>query len=165
MSWRRSTETLIREAAAADLPFLSTMLHAASAWRDQRRPAPANDEILRRYLDDWGREGDLGLIAEDAGDRLGAAWWRLFPAAAPGYGFVAEDVPEISLAVISTRRCEGTGRRLLLALLARALAEGIPALSLSVEEDNPALRLYRTVGFEPVSRSGDSLTMRCGLRP
>ena len=67
-----------------------------------------------------------------------------------GYGFVAEDVPELAIAVIASRRHEGIGRRLLVDLIEASVAQGYAALSLSVNDGNPARGLYESVGFQPV---------------
>src|SRR3712207_8949587 len=49
----------------------------------------------------WGRSGDAGVIADDAATGpVGAAWYRLFGADEPGYGFVGEATPEFSVAVL-----------------------------------------------------------------
>jgi ribosomal protein S18 acetylase RimI-like enzyme len=90
---------------------------------------------------------------------VGAAWYRTFTAATHGYGFVAEDVPELSIAVIASRRHEGIGRLLLEALVEASVAQGYRALSLSVREANPARGLYESVGFVPVETHGTSWTM------
>ena len=50
------------------------------------------------------------LIAMEGGNRLGAAWLRLFPASAPGYGFVDEQTPELTISVVPSRRCIARGR-------------------------------------------------------
>jgi len=44
-------------------------------------------------------------------------------------------------------------------LIAEGRASGIPGLSLSVEPDNPARRLYEQLGFEAVGGVGGSITM------
>jgi ribosomal protein S18 acetylase RimI-like enzyme len=59
-------------------------------------------------------------------------------------------------------RGQGVGRLLLNHLIARASTQ-YAALSLSVDPQNPAMRLYQTVGFAVVGSSGTSLTMRKGL--
>jgi ribosomal protein S18 acetylase RimI-like enzyme len=106
-----------------------------------------------------------GLVAELDGP-VGAAWYRTYTSADHGYGFVAEDVPELSIAVIPTRRREGLGRRLLVELIDASVVHGWRALSLSVSENNPARALYESVGFVLVEQHGRSCTMlREAARP
>ena len=90
---------------------------------------------------------------------MGAAWYRAYTEASHGYGFISEEVPELSIAVVVSRRHEGIGRRLLIDLVAASIAQGYPALSLSVNGDNPARGLYESVGFVPVEKHGSSWTM------
>lgn len=138
------------------------MLGEAAVWRPDK-PTPTGDEVLAdpryaMYLEGWPREGDCGLIAEGDGP-VGAAWYRTFTDATHGYGFVAEDIPELAIAVVASRRREGVGRRLLGALIEVSIARGWSALSLSVREDNPARRLYESEGFVVVEQHGSSWTM------
>ena len=85
---------------------------------------------------------------------MGAAWYRTYTALSPGIGFVSEDVPELSIAVIASRRREGIGRQLLVELINASVDQGHAALSLSVREQNPARHLYESVGFVTVARDG-----------
>ena len=89
----------IRPATKDDDAFLKTMMYEAARWNPDwpREPmAEVLDEpILRRYHQGWGRPGDGGMIAEIDGEPVGAAWYRLFTADAPGYGFVDERTPEL----------------------------------------------------------------------
>jgi GNAT superfamily N-acetyltransferase len=110
------------------------------------------------YLVGWPRPGDYGLVAEQDGP-LGAAWFRTYTPASHGHGFVAEDVPELAIAIVESRRHEGIGRRLLVDLIAAGTAQGHRALSLSVGGENPARRLYESVGFVPVGQHGLTVTM------
>src|SRR5829696_5833619 len=50
-------------------------------------------------------------------------------------------------------------------LLDRAVADRTAALSLSVEPDNAAMRLYLALGFERVGESGGSVTLLRTLTP
>ena len=158
---------IVRAATAADLPFLQAMLYEAATWRPESQPPVEDvfaDPHAARYLSGWGRPGDAGVIAEDE-QPVGAAWLRLFPAGDRGYGFVAEDVPELSIGVAPTSRGRGIGTRLLEALVEAARADGHPAISLSVEPDNPARRLYERTGFVRVADDGGAWTMLLELRP
>jgi ribosomal protein S18 acetylase RimI-like enzyme len=151
-----------RPAEAADLAFLATMLGEAAVWRPDK-PTPSGEEALAdpryaMYLVGWPRQGDVGLIAE-LGEPLGAAWFRTFSQTSHGYGFVADDIPELSIAVIAARRHEGIGRRLLVGLIEASEAQGHGALSLSVNTGNPARFLYESVGFRTVSERLNALTM------
>ncbi len=153
----------IRPASPADLPFLEAMLVEAACWRPGTASAPARhvlaEPAVARYLEGWGRSGDTGLVAEAGGSAVGAAWFRVFEADDAGYGFVAADVPELTIAVTAGARGQGVGTFLLDALVAEARAGGFRALSLSVEEDNPALRLYEHAGFVRAGRVGGAWTM------
>jgi ribosomal protein S18 acetylase RimI-like enzyme len=140
------------------------MLYEAAAWRPVD-PRPALDAVLSNpkitgYVESWGRAGDYGLIGEDAsGTPIGAAWYRHFPEDARGYGFVSPAVPEITIGVSPPARAQGVGTSLLTALIEHGRRAGLPALSLSVEEDNPAIRLYERLGFKRVVRVGNAWTM------
>jgi GNAT superfamily N-acetyltransferase len=155
-------EVRCRPAGAGDFPFLATMLGEAAVWRPEK-PTPTADEVLAdpryaMYLAGWPRPGDYGVIAE-ADARLGAAWYRTYTEASHGYGFISEEIPELSIAVVASRRGEGIGRRLLVDLVAAGDAQGHAALSLSVNAENPARHLYASVGFVPVEQEGGSWTM------
>jgi ribosomal protein S18 acetylase RimI-like enzyme len=178
MSSRDHAVTL-RAASAADLPVLTRMLALAADWRDagsaRSEEALLADPHLRLYVESWPRAGDAGVVALDhSGRPVGASWFRFFTAAEPGYGFVDAATPELSIAVDAGSRGRGVGEALLRELVRAARSRGVDAMSLSVEPDNPARRLYERVGFASVPVDGPagaprdpaaSLTMRLPLSP
>ncbi len=145
------------------------MSYEAAMWRPGA-PRPPLEEVLgeprfARYVSAWGRSGDAAVIAEDdRGAPVGAAWYRLFTASEPGFGFVDDTTPEISIAVRGDARERGVGTSLLRALADRARSDGFDALSLSVEKDNPAVRLYERAGFSVVESDVNTFTMCLNLR-
>jgi ribosomal protein S18 acetylase RimI-like enzyme len=148
---------VVRRADVKDVRFMRDMLHHAFYARETR--TSGEEEPVYRYVIGWGRDGDAGVIAIDEGFPVGAAWYRLFTADEPGYGFVDEQTPELAIAVVPSRRGRGIGELLLGSLLDRARADGYGQVSLSVERQNPALRLYEKHGFRVVKEAGNSYTM------
>ncbi|MBI2760701.1 MAG: GNAT family N-acetyltransferase [Chloroflexi bacterium] len=158
----------IRSGRSGDEAFLSEMLYEAAFWSPERPRPPITEALadphLSRYLDGWGRDRDAAVVAIDADDRpIGAAWYRLFDASEPGYGFVRAAIPELSVAVAASHRGLGVGGDLLTVPMDRARAAGFAALSLSVEAANPALALYERHGFVQVEGPEGALTMRADL--
>ena len=161
---------IIRPLTEADVPFLRRMLDAAAFWRPTRRSAvgrlrqrtvrPVLRLLFRRYLAlyhaDWGRPGDLGLVAEIDGEPVGAVWYRSFTDASHGEGYVDERTPELAIAVVEGHRGEGIGRGLLLAIAEAARQEGVERIGLSVDQDNPAKRPTRRSATASSSRTTDT---------
>jgi GNAT superfamily N-acetyltransferase len=144
---------MLRPADGHDARFLRDMLRHAYHWRlseDAERP-------VYRYVQNWGRPGDDGVVAMDGPHAYGAAWHRLFTADEPGFGFVDEHTPELTIAVVPSRRGKGAGKELLVALLERARANGFEAVSLSTDEGQVAW--YERFGFARVAETPHAVTM------
>lgn len=162
------TEHRFRSATATDAAFLFDMLVEAVNWAPDRclsRSTVSADPVLMRYVDGWPRQGDLGVVADTDGASKGAVWLRPFTADGPGYGYVADDVPELSMGVVEEWRGLGIGRGLLREIDRHARSAGHRAISLSVERANFAHRLYTSEGYQVVERGPDSDTMVKELSP
>ena len=149
----------IRPVTSDDLPFLRKMMYEAARWNPDWPREPMEEvlaePILLRYSQGWGRHGDGGVVAEIEGESVGAAWYRLFTEHTPGYGFVDEKTPELSIAVVPLHRRKGIGEAVLRACMVQAREEGFQALSLSVAVHNRSRMMYQRAGFEKVAESGD----------
>ena len=113
---------------------------------------------VTRWLAEWGRPGDAGVVAWHDGERFGAAWWRVQA------DVLARDaegcpLPEMAIAVAPNHQARGVGARLLDGLAQAAFELGHTGVSLTVNSQNRALHLYERAGFEVVDRAGDRLTM------
>jgi ribosomal protein S18 acetylase RimI-like enzyme len=153
----------IRAAVGADEPFLWDMLFYAANMAEDGATSGAEAQThpyLAKYVRGWGRAGDLGTIAVAEGQRpIGAAWLRLLAGAEKNYPLLADEVPELAIAMLPDQIGHGIGGQLLARLL--EAAGGIhPAVVLSVRESNPARRLYERAGFVVV----ETITNRVGGR-
>ena len=153
----------LRYARASDESFLWDMLyyaaHMAADGLVNSNDAKI-DPFLAKYVEGWGRDGDLGVIAEDdAGEPLGAAWLRSLAAEQRGYPDVPGEFPELAIAVDPAVSGRGLGASLLASLLDKAQTV-YPGVVLSVRVGNPAIRLYERFGFDVV----DEIPNRVGGR-
>lgn len=151
----------IRELADADLPFLRQMLETAVFWRADRERGTARllgavkrallrllfRGYLNQYHEGWGRAGDVGFVAWLDGRRVGAVWYRLFTETRHGDGFIDERTPELAIAVAAAYRGRDVGRALMQRIHDEARARGLARIALSVEPENPAKRLYASLGY------------------
>lgn len=152
----------LRAASASDQPFLVDMAVEAVNWAEGRhrsREAVLADPELAHYVSGWPGTGELGVVAEAEGEPVGAAWLRFFTSDDPGFGYVADDIPEFSIAVVREWRGRGIGRALLKEMAARARWAGVARISVSVERANFARNLYADEGFVVVNRDTDADTM------
>lgn len=123
---------LLRQATADDAPALTAAVLEAFNWDGQVRFTGEQllaNPLLAHYVTGWPRPTDFGTVATDdgvdasrSGDGAvrGAAWCRLFDATDPGYGFLADDIPEVTLGVAPAQRGHGVGSALLAALVEQA---------------------------------------------
>lgn len=115
---------------------------------------------IHKYIKDWGAsEGDIAIVATDKNNLIAAIWGRKFPISNKSYGFINEQTPEISMAVKAAYRGRGIGTKLLNAIEAAYVAEGVHQLSLSVAKLNAAKKLYVRNGYDFKEEVGTSWTM------
>lgn len=155
--------TVIRRLLSSDQQFLREMLYQSLHVPEGGQPFPrdvVDRPEIAKYVQAWGRRGDMGFVAQDVCDDglVGAVWLRLLTGDERGYGFVDDVTPELGMAVLPSHRGRGVGSRLLSHLLIEAAAV-YRSVCLSVSADNKAVRLYERMGFERVGDGGASLTM------
>lgn len=158
----------IRPGTLDDLPFLREMLFEAAYWRPgQARPdleVGLERPDLVYLLADWGRDDDAAVIAvTEAGEAVGAAWFRFWGPEQHSYGYVSPQIPELGIAVRADFRGQGIGHQLIRSILNLAASHGIEQVSLSVEIENLALNLYQQHGFEPVQKNPKDWVMVASL--
>lgn len=157
------TEYKIRPGTEQDIDFLWEMLYQSIFIEDgEAKPSREilNEPDIIKYLCNWGRRGDIALIATDSGENpIGAIWTRLFDNTNKTYGYIDKNTPVLSMAILQDYRGKGIGTLLLLEMIRKAEDAGFISLSLSVAPKNPALRLYERQGFVKVGINGTSWDM------
>ena len=153
-----------RSLAENETHVLRKMLYIALFVRPGETPFPAtilDKPELAKYISDWNsRPLDIAVVAERNGTIVGLAWGRTFSTDNPSYGFISEDIPEITVAVLANYRNQGIGRSLLQQLEEAYKQTEATALSLSVDQLSPAKRLYSRFGFSIYEEAGTAYTMR-----
>jgi ribosomal protein S18 acetylase RimI-like enzyme len=156
-------EFTLRPATVNDTDFLASMLREAINW-DPARESLSLDAVLAspdlaHYIVGWPQDGDVGVVAEILDHRVGAAWLRRFTRADHGFGYVADDIPEMTIAVAPGHRGDGIGTRLMHTIEIAAAAAGYDSISLSTERTNYAHSWYTGLGYRVVADDQHSDTM------
>jgi GNAT superfamily N-acetyltransferase len=155
----------LRAIAPNESELVFSFLTIAARMAEAKEPIQKAlvDPGLAAYWRGWGRPGDLGIVAVERASRMpvSCAWVRRYTATDHAYGFVSEDVPELSTGTIDGFRDRGIGTRTLAELI-RVCSREAPGISLSVRETNPAVRLYQRLGFRLVP--GSEKLNRVGTR-
>ena len=96
------------------------------------------------YIKDFGKQpGDLGVVAVQNRQIIGAAWTRIIPA----YGHLNSETPELAISILPEFRGYGIGAKLMKKLFELLRKNGYKLTSLSVQKDNPAVRFYQRLGY------------------
>ena len=104
------------------------------------------------YIDGFGsKSGDLGVVAEQDGKIIGAAWTRIIPA----YGHINEETPELAISVLSEFRGNGIGTKMMKKLFEFLAEKGYKQTSLSVQKNNPAVKFYERLGYKVTDEKFD----------
>lgn len=139
-----------------DQALLWDWLHIA-LWDPPPAPLRPREVLahpgVRIYAEDWGRPGDVGVVAVRDGVDVGACWMRLLP---EGVGLASVDAatPQLGIGLTPAFQRQGIGKPLMLAALDAAWAVGHPQVALTVHPENPAQRLYAACGFEEAGLRG-----------
>jgi GNAT superfamily N-acetyltransferase len=153
----------IRPIKTDEIPLLEDFLYLAVFVPAGMKPPP-RDVVFHPgvyvYIENFGGKDDHCLVAEQNGEVIGAAWSRIL--AHPGkrgYGNIDPYTPELAISVLPEKRGKSVGTTLITALFHTLAEHHYSRLSLSVQKANPALRLYRRVGFEIVGENEEDYIM------
>ena len=156
-------EYTIREMTVMEYPLLNEFLYKAIFIPDGIKPPPKNiiaSPELQIYVDRFGAsKADFALVAEVEQKIVGAVWVRIIH----DYGHIDDNTPSLAMSVLKAYRGMGIGTSLLTQMMSTEKAAGYAKLSLSVQKDNYAVKLYRKAGFIAVKETDEEYIMIVNL--
>ena len=163
MKTRKDMNFVVREMCKEEYGLLSDFLYEAIFVPDGVEPPPKsilNRPELQVYISGFGtNKNDKALAAEIDGKTLGMIWARIMK----DYGHIDESTPSLAMSVLKEYRGRGIGTALLKHMLIEEKTAGHAKLSLSVQKDNYAVKLYRKAGFMIIGESDEEYIMAADL--
>lgn len=89
---------------------------------------------------------DRAIVAVVNESIVGACWVRT----TDEYGHIDDETPSFSISLYAPYRGRGIGSAMMEQMLEELRGAGYPRASLSVQKENPAVRLYKRLGFRIV---------------
>ncbi len=154
----------IREIRKSEYQILSDFLYEAifvPKGIEQPPKSIIERPELQVYIADFGKKNDLCLVAETEEKIVGAVWARIMN----DYGHVDDETPSLAISLYKEYRHLGIGTSLLAAMLALLKERGFKQVSLSVQKENYAVRMYKNAGFNVVCESDEEYIMIRKLQP
>lgn len=153
----------IREMKAEEYDLLNDFLYEAIFVPDGAKP-PEKSILqlpeLQVYTDDFGGSPhDRAFVAEAEGKIVGAAWARIMK----DYGHMDDQTPSLAISLYKEYRGMGIGSALLKSLMMDLKAAGYERVSLSVQKDNYAVKMYEKAGFTVCAEKKEEYLMAANL--
>ena len=149
----------IRELSIDERDVLEIFLYHAIYIPEGITPPPF--EIIKQpelqvYIERFGeQDGDICLIAEFDSKIVGAAWVRIMN----DYGHVSDDIPSLAISLLPEYRGKGIGTALMQSMQEIVSKQGYKGISLSVQKQNYATKMYRKLGFNTIEDKDEELIM------
>lgn len=142
-----------------EYPLLEDFLYEAIYIPQGMAPPPRSildTPELQVYISGFGTQiHDKAMVAEVDGKVVGAIWVRIMN----DYGHIDNDTPSLAISLFQEYRGLGIGTALMQKMLDQLKEDGYRQVSLSVQKDNYAVRLYQKTGFEIVSENEEEYIM------
>lgn len=154
---------VIREIRKKEYCLLDNFLYEAIYIPDGIEPPPKSiidSPDLQEYIVEFGkRKSDKALVAEIQGNVVGAIWVRIMN----DYGHIDNDTPSLAMSVNKKYRGLGIGTALLKQQLSVERLAGYSKISLSVQKNNYAVKMYKKIGFTVVDENSEEYIMAVNL--
>ena len=153
----------IRKIRRQEIPLLEDFLYEAIFIPEGINPPPRSivkNEDLQVYVRDFGMvPDDRCLVVESEGKIVGAVWSRIMR----DYGHIDDDTPSLAMSLYKEYRNQDIGTELLRQMLQLLRREGYEKVSLSVQKENYAAKMYLKAGFVVIKETPEEYIMVCDL--
>ncbi|EEY34875.1 GNAT family N-acetyltransferase [Pseudoleptotrichia goodfellowii] len=153
----------IREMEKDEYPLLKNFLYEAIYIPEGEKipdKSIVNLSELQIYYKDFGSFKDDIALAADVKDKvIGAAWVRIMD----DYGHIDNETPSLAMSLFKEYRNLGIGTVLLNELLSELKIRGYLKVSLSVQKDNYAQKMYKKAGFKVIKENEEEYIMLAEL--
>ncbi|MFV0394202.1 MAG: GNAT family N-acetyltransferase [Coprobacillaceae bacterium] len=157
----------IRKLLPNEYPILEEFLYSAIFQKDENNLIPKEiiytEPTLQIFYKDFGMKNDFCLVVEYEKEIIGAAWVRLLNGVPKGFGNIDDTTPELAISINPNFRSKGIGKVLLKELLVSLKENNYTQISLAVQKENYALKLYQEVGFKIIKEVDEEYIMLCLL--
>ena len=153
----------IRELDKKEISVLDDFLYEAIFLPDDSIVLPRNiieKPELQVYIENWGKPDDLCLVAECENKIVGAVWTRIMN----DYGHIDNQTPSLAISLYKNYRNKGIGTEIMEAILRLLKIKGYSQVSLAVQKENYAVKMYKKVGFKIVNQNSEEYIMLCTLQ-
>lgn len=159
----RYTDVGFRKLRAEETDLLKEFLYEAIFIPEGMEP-PDRSIVdlpeLALYYEDFGKgQADVCFLAEAEGKAVGAVWTRLMD----DYGHVDDETPSFAISLYKEYRSRGIGTVMMRLMLDHLRRQGYRSASLAVQKANPAVKMYRRVGFRTIRENDEEYIMVCRL--
>ena len=152
-------DVTIRKIQKQEYPLLDNFLYEAIFVPEGIEPPPKTiitSPELQVYVERFGEsKADWGLAAEVAGKIVGAVRVRIMN----DYGHIDDETPSLAISLYKEYRGFGIGTAMMKEILALLKSHGYSRVSLSVQKDNYAAKMYLKIGFEIVRENEEEYIM------
>lgn len=156
-------DCIIRKIHPDEYSILADFLYEAIFIPEGVQPPPKSiiqQPELQVYVEDFGKKDDYCLVAEADNKIIGAVWVRMMD----DYGHIDNNTPSLAISLYKEFRGQGIGTVLLDSVLSLLKSENYEKVSLSVQKENYAYRMYLKAGFEVMNENNEEYIMVCDLR-
>lgn len=156
-------DCIIRKIRPDEYSILADFLYEAIFIPEGVQPPPKSiiqQPELQVYVEDFGKKDDYCLVAETNNKIIGAVWVRIMD----DYGHIDNNTPSLAISLYKEFRGQGIGTVLLDGMLSLLKSENYEKVSLSVQKENYAYRMYLKAGFEVMNENNEEYIMVCDLR-